>query len=120
MKIIEIKALDNGAHRNQEGNFTVIPEGWAVLPYEIETPNFPFGEVAVKEIDGVKTVTKWTASDIPEIGDEEASISEVEQLRADIDYLVWSIERLNALLEVGKLTKEEYDELTATRGDNDD
>lgn len=66
MKIVEIKALDNGAHRNQMGDFTTIPEGWAVIPDDMETPNFPFGEVTAKEIDGTMTVTKWVAGVIPE------------------------------------------------------
>lgn len=67
MRIIEIKALDNGSHRNQtiDGIIT-IPDGFAVIPDDTETPNFPFGEIEVEEIDGVMTVTKWTAGTIPE------------------------------------------------------
>lgn len=66
MQIIEIKSLDNGAHRNQSGNFTIIPEGWAVIPSSIKTDNFPFGEVVAEEINGVMTVTKWTPGIMPE------------------------------------------------------
>ena len=66
MKIIEIAALDNGAHRNQTGNFSAIPDGWAIIPDGMETPNFPFGKVEVAEINGVMTVAKWTAGTIPE------------------------------------------------------
>lgn len=66
MRLIEIKALENGGHRNMVGNFTYIPEGWAVIPDDMETPNFPFGTVETEKIDGVETVTKWTAGDIPE------------------------------------------------------
>ena len=65
MQIIEIIALNNGAHRNQIGNISVVPDGWAVLPEEMETLNFPFGEVIVEEIDGVATVTSWTPGIIP-------------------------------------------------------
>ena len=65
MKIIEIVALDNGAHRNQNGGISVVPEGWAVIPADMETPNFPFGEVEVSEINGVMTVTKWTPGEMP-------------------------------------------------------
>jgi len=65
MRIIEIKALSNGGHRNQTSNFTVIPEGYAVIPENMETPNFPFGEVTAKKIDGIMTVTKWVAGTIP-------------------------------------------------------
>lgn len=88
MKIIEIKTLKNGGHRNQTGDLTTIPEGWAVIPVEIETPNFPFGEVEVKEVDGVMTVTKWVAGTIPEPEPTpEPKPSEVERLRADIDFI---------------------------------
>lgn len=66
MLIIEIAALDNGAHRNQTGTFSAIPDGWAVIPDSMTTENFPFGEVVAEEIDGVMTVTKWTAGTIPE------------------------------------------------------
>ena len=66
MLIIEIDALDNGAHRNQNGGVSFIPDGWAVVPGGMETPNFPFGEVEVAEINDVMTVTKWTAGTVPE------------------------------------------------------
>ena len=66
MLIIEIAALDNGAHRNQSGSLSRIPDGWAVVPDGMETPNFPFGEVEVAEINDVMTVTKWIAGIVPE------------------------------------------------------
>lgn len=66
MRIIKIAPLDNGAHRNQNGGLSVVPEGWAVVPYDMECENFPFGEVEVAEIDGVVTVTKWTPGVMPE------------------------------------------------------
>ena len=87
MKIIEIEALPNDAHRNQTGNFSIIPDGYAVIPDDMETPNFPFGEVIVEEIGGVMTVTKWTPGIIPETEKVEQPVTEIEQLRADIDYL---------------------------------
>ena len=64
MVIIEIKALENGAHRNQ----TVIgsvppPDGWAVIPEDMEIPEtFPF--VNVEAAEGV--VTTMTAGTVPE------------------------------------------------------
>jgi hypothetical protein len=66
MNIIEIVALDNGAHRNQSGGVSVVPEGWAVVPADMVCDNFPFGEVEVAEVDGVMTVTKWTPGAVPE------------------------------------------------------
>lgn len=67
MRLIEIQALDNGAHNNQTINVPIpVPEGWAVIPDEMETENFPFGELTAKEIDEVMTVTSWIAGVIPE------------------------------------------------------
>ena len=67
MRMIEIKALSNGAHRNQTpSTLTTLPEGWAVVPDSIHTPNFPFGEVTAEEVNGVMTVTNWTPGTIPE------------------------------------------------------
>lgn len=70
MKLIEIQALSNGAHNNQTINGVdpaafPVPEGWAIIPDDMETPNFPFGEITV---DGSTPpiVTSWTPGVIPE------------------------------------------------------
>lgn len=70
MKMIEIATLDNGAHRNQTFNGS-LPDGWAIVPTDLETANFPFGEVTIKEIDGLMTVTEWTPGTIPEPDEPE-------------------------------------------------
>ena len=63
MLIIEIAALDNGAHRNQNGSLSVIPDGWAVVPDSIEVPDtFPFVDI---EVDG-QTVVSMTPGVVPE------------------------------------------------------
>lgn len=71
MRMIEIKARDNGAHNNQtidgaNPSAFPIPEGWAVVPDEMVCENFPFGEVTAKKVDGVMTVAKWVPGIIPE------------------------------------------------------
>ncbi|MBQ8765392.1 MAG: hypothetical protein IJZ16_01175 [Clostridia bacterium] len=66
MRIVEIQALSNGAHRNQTGTFETIPQGWAVIPNSVKTDNFPFGEVVAEKINGAMTVTEWTPSTVPE------------------------------------------------------
>lgn len=65
MKIVEIAGLDNGGHRNQDG-IGVVPDGWAVVPEDLPTENFPFGELTAEEIDGVMTVTSWEPLPMPE------------------------------------------------------
>lgn len=63
MTIIEIAALENGAHRNQTGAFAVIPDGWAAIPVGMTIPEtFPFVEVMAE--GGV--VTSLIAGTVPE------------------------------------------------------
>ena len=66
MRIIEIEALDNGGHDNLSGSFSTVPSGWAVIPNDMATPNFPFGEVTVDDTKIPPVVTGWTAGTIPE------------------------------------------------------
>ena len=66
MRIIEIADLDNGAHRNQTTDREIpVPEGWAVIPGDMETPNFPFGEITVDD-STPPVVTSWTPGVMPE------------------------------------------------------
>lgn len=66
MRIIEIAALENGAHRNQTCNtLKVIPEGWAIIPDSMVTENFPFGEIETQLTNNIYVVTKWTPGVIP-------------------------------------------------------
>lgn len=63
MRIIEIAALENGAHRNQTINRDIeIPEGWAFIPDDIEIPEtFPFVHVYVSG----KEVTELSPAPVP-------------------------------------------------------
>lgn len=88
MRIVEIAALSNGAHRNAEGKFSIVPDGWAVIPESMNVENFPFGELVAQEVDGVMTVTFWKPGTMPEHkSKEEQSVTAIEQLRADVDYI---------------------------------
>ena len=66
MRIIEIAALDNGAHRNQNGCVSVLPDGWAIIPPGMMLENFPFGDITTEDVDGVAVVTSWVPGTIPE------------------------------------------------------
>lgn len=85
MRIIEIQAMPNGAHRNQNGNFPAIPTGWAVIPEDVPIPEtFPFVDLVVEG----STVVNMTAGVVPEPEPEpEPEPTEMEQLRADIDFV---------------------------------
>ena len=98
--MIEIAALSNGAHRNQSGNTATVPDGWAVIPDDMETPNFPFGEVTAEEIDGVMTVTSWTAGTIPEPEPEPVPESE-PTAQEDNDAMLVDHEYRLTLVELG-------------------
>lgn len=66
MQMLEIRALENGAHNNQTYH-GVLPDGWALIREDVETlKNFPFGEVTAKEIDGLMTMTMWIPGIMPE------------------------------------------------------
>ena len=64
MTIIKIAPEWNGSHNSIENADYILP-GWAVIPDNMETPNFPFGTVTTAEVDGIMTVTSWVAGTIP-------------------------------------------------------
>lgn len=83
MTIIEIVALENGAHRNQTGGISTIPNGWAVVPENIVIPDtFPFVDITVK--DGI--VTSMTAGVMPEPAPVEEVPSQMDVLEAQVMY----------------------------------
>jgi hypothetical protein len=98
MRIIEIAPLENGAHRNQSGGLSVVPEGCAVVPADMECENFPFGEVEVEEVNGVMTVTKWTPGEMPE---PEPIPAPEPTAQDDTDALLVDHEYRLTLLELG-------------------
>ena len=67
MRLVKIEKLENGGHINQTiDRLSKIPEGYAVIPADMATENFPYGDLTTEEINGVVTVTSWTPSEIPE------------------------------------------------------
>ena len=102
MRYIEIVALENGAHNNQtvDGKWRKVPKGWAVVPDDMKTENFPFGEVTTEEIDGVPTVTSWTPGKPPEPEEEpEPELTTVEQI-TDLQVMAVDTEYRLTLLEL--------------------
>lgn len=75
MTIIKIEQNENGSHDNQTINGITsetfqVPEGYAVVPEELGTPdtlrNYPFGRITWEVAMGVPVVTSWTPLPIPE------------------------------------------------------
>lgn len=78
MRIIEIAALSNGAHRNQTSNsLMVVPDGWAVIREGEKCPNLPFGSFGVEFINGVPYMKE--GSWIPGVMPEQEPEAEEEQ-----------------------------------------
>ena len=85
MYIIKIEQLESGCHDNQQINGAVVPpEGWAIIPDNINIPDtYPFVDFTVElnDEDGYFYVTSMTANqeaydeymkEIPEpVGPEE-------------------------------------------------
>lgn len=86
MQIIEITALENGAHNNQSWTGMLVPVGYAIIPDEMEIPDtFPFVNIEVE--DGV--VTSMTAGEVPVYPDDHSA--EIAALKAQLaaeDYKV--------------------------------
>lgn len=113
MVIIEIKALENGAHRNQTVMGSVPPpDGWAVIPEDMEIPEtFPF--VSFEVADGV--VTTMIAGTVPEpvpepepkptVGERISKLeTENGKLKSQIQMQAQQQEFLeNCLLEMGNI-----------------
>lgn len=92
MTIIKIEKNSNGSHDNQTidgvtpGTFPM-PEGWAVVPDGLETPNFPFGEVDVEAGEDCPAVTRWTPLPIPEPEPEpEPEATQLDRVEAQATY----------------------------------
>lgn len=64
MQIIEIEALENGAHSNQTSDaIKAPPPGWAEIPAGMKIPEtFPFVDIEAKG----NVVVKMTAGTVPE------------------------------------------------------
>lgn len=86
MKIIELSALSNGAHRNMESSaWLAPPEGWAMIPEEMALPDtYPFVEVEAEEIDGVMTVTALTPGTMPEPDLEPIKVARIARSKTDL------------------------------------
>lgn len=82
MKIIEIVALENGAHRNQTLHGRV-PDGWARIPENMQLPEtFPFVDLVAE--GGVVTAmtANQTAYDAAVAGEAEREPTDSERIAA--------------------------------------
>ena len=103
--IIEIQALDNGAHRNQTINGTIsVPAGWAVVPEDMEKPaSWPFVDIVGVE-DKVYTKTVTYLRDKFEPTEDGQTVHTVEEVTEEVPYTVLTV---TAMTEREKPAKEE-------------
>lgn len=85
MRMIEIAALEAGAHNNQTYH-GVLPDGWALIPDNLETENFPFGDVTVEELNGRMVVSTWTPLPVPEPEAVKEYPSQIDRIEAQVTY----------------------------------
>ena len=87
MLMIELEAQANGAHRNQSGTLLHPPEGWAVVPPELEAEArryLPFIDLTVES----GKITGIGQGPVPEPAEPPApEPTQAERLRADVDFL---------------------------------
>ena len=101
MKIVELNALENGAHRNRKTDFNVeIPDGWAVVSEDLATPpTFPFVKNLVQDESG--TVINWE----PDQEAYDAAMAAANPLSGAIEArIAQSKEDLAAYLETHPIT----------------
>ena len=90
MRIVEIAALENGAHRNQTGAFS---EGWAVIPEDMALPDtFPFVSLAAE--NGI--ITHMSAGAVP-----DAPVTVERTIQDEMDSILVDHEYRLTLLELG-------------------
>lgn len=105
MLIVKMKAYPNGGHANQDGPEVPVPEGWAMIPEAVGTmetlENFPFGEIAVEDVDGVPTVTGWAPLLVPEPGESEEPEEPPAALETRVDALEQTTAAISAAVRKG-------------------
>lgn len=109
MRIIELEALSNGAHRNQKSSTGLfVPEGWAIIPDDMEIPaSFPFVDVEVESVVVTKLIAREVLSDNSD-SERLERIAELKELLAETDYAIIKIAE-------GAAKREEYAELIEQR-----
>lgn len=94
MRLIKIEAEPSGIHQYMTSSINMpVPDGWALVPDDMELENCPWGVLTAKKVNGVMTVTTWVAGEIPEPEPQPEpeptppTPSPLAQMRADIDFI---------------------------------
>ena len=95
MRIIEIKALDNGAHRNQTCEDMNVPDGWAIIPEDMPVPlPFPFVNIEVEEVTYYREVEE--SRDVTKVHESTGEeYTEKEVVRKQEPYKVMTVTKMS-------------------------
>lgn len=88
MLIVELAPLSNGAHRNQSGPPVTPPKGWAVVPPELEAKCLSYLPFVNLEVGNGQIVGVSQGEIPPPEPEPEPPVDPMEQLRADVDFLL--------------------------------
>ncbi len=89
LTMLKIEAGANGGHINQTifgmtSKTFPIPSGYCVVPDTmLPLENFPYGEAEAELVDGVMTLTKWTAGELPPAPEPEPQEPTEAEILAD-------------------------------------
>lgn len=91
MKIIKIEAFDSGAHDNQSWTQMQIPNGWAIIPDDINIPEtFPFVNIEVQD----NVVISMTEGVVPEPEDTRTPAQKREEAYNTLACISWRDEEI--------------------------
>jgi hypothetical protein len=102
MNLIKIAAYKNGAHDNQNGSLSFIPEGWAKIPDNMVIPEtFPFVNITVdgEIVTSMEENREAYDSAMAKINAQKAEKS--PSVQDDIDAMLVDQEYRITMLELG-------------------
>lgn len=104
MTIVKILKREDGGHSNQTMYSMTpaifpVPDGYCLVPDTmLPLENFPYGDLEAEEIDGVMTLTKWTAEELPPEPEPQPPVPSEQD---DINAMLVDHELRLSLLELG-------------------
>ena len=91
MTMMQISALENGAHRNQTYH-GFLPKGWAIIPDGLDIPDtFPFVDITVEDFEGRAVVATMTAGVVPEPTPQPDPMPSIDERVATIENAMKSL-----------------------------
>ena len=91
--IIKLEPYENGAHANQSTAPRVIPEGWAVIPDDMEIPStFPFVNLTIDENGNITDIAGGIVPEPEPVIVEPSEAEDATALLIDHEYRLTLLE----------------------------